>query len=201
MLLRLLGIKRDWTPWGTAGCLYIYIVFFYPFIVYSVWTSNLQCCSQVGHCELFTSAEEEEKKEALWNIFKSSVSHRARRLGSKGKKLHFWNSWGAGNDGVKGQQRGSLIKKKKGGSDGLRGERLIDCFLSALWPAPSVPYSVHFTVLNGCLLAAALPWQWIKYRETVVTAGPHWADKWFGFETFITRQYIITNNYNNLKES
>lgn len=34
MLLRLLGIKRDWTPWGTAGCLYIYILFFSTLLLF-----------------------------------------------------------------------------------------------------------------------------------------------------------------------
>lgn len=136
MLLRLLGIKRDWSPWGTAVCLYIYC-FFYPllFIRFEPAICSVAPRSAIVRCLLLW-----EKKEALWNIFKSSVSLRAKacRLGSKGKKLHFWNSSGAGNGEVKGQQRGSLIKKEKGGRDGVWGGRLIDCFLSVLQSALSI---------------------------------------------------------------
>lgn len=42
--------------------IFIYIVF-PPFIVYLDSTGNLQSCSQVGHCQLFTSAEEKKKKK------------------------------------------------------------------------------------------------------------------------------------------
>lgn len=45
----------------------------------------------------------------------------ACRLGSKGKKLHFWKWRGAGNDWVRGQHGGSLIKKEEGGRDGVEG--------------------------------------------------------------------------------
>lgn len=46
-------------------------VFHSDFIVYSVWTSNLQRCSRVSHYELFTCAKKKKKiegeRETLYN--------------------------------------------------------------------------------------------------------------------------------------
>lgn len=150
MLLRLLGIEQDWSPWGTAVYLYLYycFCFVFSFPLLSVWFEPAICSvaprSAIVSCLLLWRGKKEKCCETFLNS-QSASGRKACRLGSKGKKLHFRNSWGAGNSKVKGQHGGSLIKKEKGGRG---GGRLIDCFLSMLQSALSVLSSLSTAWLH-----------------------------------------------------
>lgn len=149
---------------GGQHCVYIYCIYRVLATCYCLFGFNQQSAVLLpGWLK-----RKKKKKEALWNIFKSSVSLRAKacRLGSKGKKLHFSSSWGAGNSKVKGQQRGSLIKKEKGGRAAVEWGRLIDCFLSVYQSA----LSIFSSLSTAWLLCPLLCLKWLFIRNYVAKA-------------------------------
>ena len=125
MLLRLLGIKRVRSPWGTALCLYSFFFFFFSPLLF-IWIEPAICSvaprSAIVSCLLLPSKKKkkkrkEKKRRGSAKHFKTvSLGARACRPGSKGKKLNFRSfaeSWG--NSEVKGQHKGSLIKNEREG--------------------------------------------------------------------------------------
>ena len=115
-------------PPGDADVVAVLYNISFPFIVYSFWTSILQRCSQVGHCELFSYAEKKKRKRNTVQHLKSSWGLKAKyyRLCPKDKKPQIWNSYGAGNSQVKGQ-RGTSFPKKEWEVKWVYGRLIISC--------------------------------------------------------------------------
>lgn len=100
----------------------VYLYIYIPFIVYLDWTSNRQCCSQVDRCKLFISAARKGKNkrkncETFWNS-QSASGRKPADWVQKAKSFTFGTGGELGNSEVKGQQRGSLIKKEREGEMG-----------------------------------------------------------------------------------
>lgn len=210
---------------GRAVCLYckytVYIgVFFYSSAVYWDCTGNLHCCSQVSDCERVSSVKVWGIKNIYIYIYETLLNRHTRPpggslLSSKGKRLHLWSWRGSWEERGQRSTEGKFNKEWKREKKYGVGEEdmwLIVSCLGLSWLTlffRSSSYTASLLSGRQCLkvwcVKSYVDVAAYKMKQTRVTTfvavAVSRAHKLFDFKTFTTRQFIITNVCNNLKQS